>query len=266
VALDDVGAEPESLALLPFIEPDVIKLDMRLVQEGRTAANAALIEDVNAHAERAGATILAEGIEDQRHVEVARSLGAKLGQGWYFGRPGPLAPLGPPRGPVKLLPPPRRSTDRTPFDILADAVESEIVSSEDLLRRSRTLEQRALQHDDNPVVLTCLGHAGRFDYELAKRYETLGEVCIFVGILGEEMSAEPAPGVRGTPLNGTDPLCGEWAVAVISPRFAAAVAARQLGTSTTGLDDEVEVVECHDRTTVLDAARVLMTKVVPARR
>src|SRR5687767_9390874 len=36
VALDDVGAEPESLAFLPFIEPDVIKLDMRLVQENLT--------------------------------------------------------------------------------------------------------------------------------------------------------------------------------------------------------------------------------------
>src|SRR4051812_34579520 len=33
VALDDVGAEPESLALMPFIEPDVIKLDLRLVQD-----------------------------------------------------------------------------------------------------------------------------------------------------------------------------------------------------------------------------------------
>jgi EAL domain-containing protein (putative c-di-GMP-specific phosphodiesterase class I) len=30
IALDDVGAEPESLALLPFIAPDVIKLDIAL--------------------------------------------------------------------------------------------------------------------------------------------------------------------------------------------------------------------------------------------
>src|SRR5437763_20968 len=36
IALDDVGADPASLALLPFIEPDVIKLDMRLIQERPT--------------------------------------------------------------------------------------------------------------------------------------------------------------------------------------------------------------------------------------
>src|SRR5581483_727961 len=33
VALDDVGTAEESLALLPLVEPDVIKLDLRLVQE-----------------------------------------------------------------------------------------------------------------------------------------------------------------------------------------------------------------------------------------
>nr|MDQ3342471.1 EAL domain-containing protein [Actinomycetota bacterium] len=32
IALDDVGAEPASLALLPFVQPDVVKLDLRLVQ------------------------------------------------------------------------------------------------------------------------------------------------------------------------------------------------------------------------------------------
>ena len=35
VALDDVGAAPPSLAVLPFVRPDLIKLDMRLLQ-GRT--------------------------------------------------------------------------------------------------------------------------------------------------------------------------------------------------------------------------------------
>jgi EAL domain-containing protein (putative c-di-GMP-specific phosphodiesterase class I) len=30
IALDDVGAVPESLALLPFISPSVVKLDISL--------------------------------------------------------------------------------------------------------------------------------------------------------------------------------------------------------------------------------------------
>ena len=36
IALDDVGAEPASLALMPFLDPDVIKLDLRLIQDTPT--------------------------------------------------------------------------------------------------------------------------------------------------------------------------------------------------------------------------------------
>src|SRR5437763_2053887 len=54
VALDDVGAEPESLALLPFIEPDVIKLDMRLIQEELTSADEMVVAAVAEHARRTG--------------------------------------------------------------------------------------------------------------------------------------------------------------------------------------------------------------------
>ena len=43
-----------------------------------------------AYAEQTGATILAEGVETEQHLLAARSLGATLAQGWYFGRPGPL--------------------------------------------------------------------------------------------------------------------------------------------------------------------------------
>lgn len=37
IALDDVGAEPASLAMMPIVDPDVVKLDLRLIQE-RTLA------------------------------------------------------------------------------------------------------------------------------------------------------------------------------------------------------------------------------------
>ena len=59
VALDDVGAAPASLAVLPFVRPDLIKLDMRLLQ-GRTTAEAAhIVNSVRAHAERTDATAAA---------------------------------------------------------------------------------------------------------------------------------------------------------------------------------------------------------------
>ena len=95
VALDDVGAHPDSLALLPLIAPDVIKLDLNLIQQTPSRDQARTITAVMAHAERTGATLLAEGIETEAHLDQALSLGATLGQGWLLGYPGPLVPTGP---------------------------------------------------------------------------------------------------------------------------------------------------------------------------
>ncbi len=87
VALDDVGAEAASLAFMPLLRPDVVKLDLSLVQQRPTPAVAEIMNAVNAYAERSGALILAEGIETEQHLTAARGLGASLGQGWLFGRP-----------------------------------------------------------------------------------------------------------------------------------------------------------------------------------
>jgi len=73
IALDDVGAVPESLALLPMLRPDVIKLDLRLVQQRASADIAAVMNAVNAEAGRSGTVVLAEGLETEAHVQPASS-------------------------------------------------------------------------------------------------------------------------------------------------------------------------------------------------
>ncbi len=89
IAVDDVGADPASLALLPLLAPEVIKLDLRLVQSNTTQEIARIVGAVNAQAERTGALVLAEGIETEEHARTAHMLGARLGQGFMFGRGGP---------------------------------------------------------------------------------------------------------------------------------------------------------------------------------
>lgn len=87
VALDDVGADPLSLAFMALLRPEVVKLDLRLVQQHPGRDVAQIMNAVNAYAEPSGAVVLAEGIENERHLQFARGLGARLGQGWMFGRP-----------------------------------------------------------------------------------------------------------------------------------------------------------------------------------
>ncbi|WP_436534499.1 EAL domain-containing protein [Actinoplanes sp. HUAS TT8] len=93
IALDDVGADPMSLAFLPFVDPDVIKLDMNLLRNPDAASTAEVCAVVAATARRTGAKIIAEGIETAEDVVTARALGADWGQGWHFGRPARPADL-----------------------------------------------------------------------------------------------------------------------------------------------------------------------------
>ena len=65
IALDDVGGDSRSLALMSVLYPDVIKLDLRLLS-GRDAEDVArIVTAVGAEAERRHTTVLAEGIDSE---------------------------------------------------------------------------------------------------------------------------------------------------------------------------------------------------------
>jgi EAL domain-containing protein (putative c-di-GMP-specific phosphodiesterase class I) len=87
VALDDVGAGYSSLNLLASLQPDVVKIDMALVQALPEAAPMAVVRAVIEMSHGFGATVVAEGIETAAQAEILADLGADLGQGWHFGRP-----------------------------------------------------------------------------------------------------------------------------------------------------------------------------------
>ena len=58
VALDDVGTDAETLAMMSLLEPEVIKLDLALVQGSPDAEIAEVVHAVAAQAERTGARVL----------------------------------------------------------------------------------------------------------------------------------------------------------------------------------------------------------------
>ena len=90
IALDDVGADSRSLALMPVLYPDVIKLDLRLLLDRSPEDVARVVTAVGAEAEHRMATVLAEGIDSEAQLATARAAGATLGQGFFLGPPAPL--------------------------------------------------------------------------------------------------------------------------------------------------------------------------------
>jgi EAL domain-containing protein (putative c-di-GMP-specific phosphodiesterase class I) len=92
LAVDDAGAGFASLRHILLLSPDIIKIDNTLTHNvymdpARRAVAAGLISFAN----ELGAVVVAEGIESVDELDSLRSMGARLGQGYYLGRPGPIA-------------------------------------------------------------------------------------------------------------------------------------------------------------------------------
>ncbi len=262
IALDDVGADPRSLALLPLLRPDVVKLDMSLVHAHPSRASGEVLNGVCAYAEQTGAVILAEGVEDEGHVVAARSLGATLAQGWHFGRPAELphdATEAVSRA-VTLGVPARRAPD-SPVDLVRDRRPLRVGRKDVLLSITRALEAQALALGGHAVVLSAFQDVRHFSPATADRYARLARETAFAAALGAGMPEEPAPGVRGAELADGDVLRGEWDIAVIGPHYAGALVARDLGDDGEDRMRRFEFVLTFDRELVLDVAASLMLRV-----
>ncbi|MBF5082537.1 diguanylate cyclase domain-containing protein [Quadrisphaera sp. INWT6] len=270
VALDDVGADDVSLAFMPLLRPDVVKLDLRLVQDAPGPDVAQVMNAVNAYAEESGAVVLAEGIEDVRHLRLALALGASLGQGWHFGRPAPgrTALEGRPTGRLHLPPPPplvapstSAPTATSPFALLPPGTALRQAPKKLLVELSKQLEREALRLGSTCVVASTFQEAKHFTPATTGRYRDLVERTAFVCALGEDLPAEPLPGVRGAHLPADDPVRGEWDVVVLAPHFSAALLARDLGDEGPDAHRRFEYALTYERGTVAAAGRSLLARV-----
>ena len=266
IAIDDVGADPASLALLPFVEPDVIKLDMRLVRRNTDTEIASIVSAVRADAERRGAKILAEGIETSEHLERALVLGAELGQGWLFGRPGPLPsplPIHQRRGDGLLTFASSEPVAPTPWSLVENRRDRRTASKRMLMPMSRHVEQRALIGDPR-VLLGAFQDVRYLTAATLRRYRALATRNSLVGALGVGVASTPAPGVRGGSLPVGHPITGEWTVVVVGPHDAAALIARDRLDNCDEAERTFDYVITHDRPTVIAAARALLQYIDPA--
>jgi hypothetical protein len=233
---------------------------------------ARVVNAVVAYAERTGATIIAEGIETEEHLATARGMGARVGQGWFFGRAQRLRqPPPPPRHPLAFVPAPEtaapasRAEARTPFEIVSARRPTSLSTKRMLLPISQYLEAKATDRTEPPVLLACLQEGRHLTPATVRRYTTIADTAALVAILATDVGEEPIPGVRGTTLAYDDPLRGEWNVIVVGPHFTGALVARDLGDTGPEMGRRFEYALTYDRRLVLAAARSLLHWVVRTR-
>ena len=94
VAIDDAGAGYAGLQTMVEIEPDFIKLDMSLIRGlDNSVVKQKLVRTLRDFCREAAITLIAEGIETRKQLDVLRELGVSHGQGFLFGLPGADRPL-----------------------------------------------------------------------------------------------------------------------------------------------------------------------------
>ena len=87
-AVDDFGAGYAGLGLLADFQPDLVKIDMKLIRDIDTSpARQAVLAGVVLIARELGITLLAEGIETEAEFRVLKAAGIRLFQGYWFAKP-----------------------------------------------------------------------------------------------------------------------------------------------------------------------------------
>jgi EAL domain-containing protein (putative c-di-GMP-specific phosphodiesterase class I) len=91
LAIDDFGTGHSSLERLHALPFNKIKLDKSFIQQLASQQDEWFVQETIALAARLGTELVCEGIETAQQASQLQQLGVQFGQGFYFGKPMPLA-------------------------------------------------------------------------------------------------------------------------------------------------------------------------------
>lgn len=90
IEMDDFGSGYSSLNMLGQIKLDILKLDMKFIQnEMEKAEEKSILKDIINMAHRLHLSVVAEGVETQYQMKRLQSMGCDYVQGYYFAKPMP---------------------------------------------------------------------------------------------------------------------------------------------------------------------------------
>jgi EAL domain-containing protein (putative c-di-GMP-specific phosphodiesterase class I) len=256
IALDDVGGDSRSLALMSILYPDVIKLDLRLLAGRPRPDVARVVTAVGAEAERRHATVLAEGIDSEEQLATARAFGATLGQGYLLGAPDALPRQLPSAGrPLRLPGGAGDPFGATPWERVTNWRRPRRGTRALVIRAADVIVDQAAQLGETAIVLASMSDE-RFGPAANARYGRLPEHVAFVGVLNAGSTFDGTK-VRGGKLAPDDPLRGTGTLVALAPDFAACFVVRETD------EEEWEFAVTYDRDTVVECALPLMARMEP---
>lgn len=88
ISMDDFGSGYSSLNMLKDIPIDVLKIDQIFLKETEGFEKQRIIlENIAKMAQQLEISVVVEGVENEQHVELMKSIGCLIAQGYYFAKP-----------------------------------------------------------------------------------------------------------------------------------------------------------------------------------
>lgn len=88
--MDDFGTGYSSLSYLMHFPVDIIKIDQSFVKWMHIDEQSeTLVKSIVSLAHNLGLRVVAEGVDDESHIEILKACGCNYGQGYYFSKPLP---------------------------------------------------------------------------------------------------------------------------------------------------------------------------------
>ena len=94
VSLDDFGTGFSSLGSLDEIPINTLKIDQIFIRKSKMHSKKAIISNIIAIAANLNMEVIAEGVETTEQIELLQSLGCRVMQGYYYGKPMPVHEIG----------------------------------------------------------------------------------------------------------------------------------------------------------------------------
>ncbi len=87
IAIDDMGSGFSNLERIGYIHPDIIKVDIRIMRESLNRNSfRQVLSAISDMSFKLGCELLFEGVETEKELTLALSMGANLLQGFYFSK------------------------------------------------------------------------------------------------------------------------------------------------------------------------------------
>lgn len=88
ILMDDFGSGYSSLNMLKEVPVDVLKVDLKFLQDLQTSGKSEkILESVVIMARKLNLSVIAEGVETNKQVHFLKSIGCLRAQGYYYSRP-----------------------------------------------------------------------------------------------------------------------------------------------------------------------------------